>query len=368
MKRSTRSKDLSRRRLRRQAGFSLLEMIVGVIIFGIVTGAVYLLLRVGTSSRFTALQEVEAVQNVRVGMNLFARECLNAGVDYFPTGAQIPDNGLALLGFANDAGTVADRLMPIMPGDGVVTNSLSGASTDRVTFIYGDDTFVYDGNGADGTAGTADDVHAPINIKSLTSNKIATVSTYYSNAPFNVGELYLITTSGTAPQSAIGVCTAKTGTDKVEFDTDALGINQPGTSAGVIKTFAASITAAQPARVSRITMVTYGVDAGGTLSRTLWGVYGANTDVTGSGSGGAAPGTQNFVEPLAFNVEDLQIKYLLKDGTITDSPAPTSCNNIRQIQVSITVRSPEVDPKTKKPARTTLTNTFNTRNLAYTSR
>jgi hypothetical protein len=49
-----------------------------------------------------------------------------------------------------------------------------------------------------------------------------------------------------------------------------------------------------------------------------------------------------------------------------DVPSPTNLMKfIRQIRLSVTVRSPDIDPNTKLNYRTTLTSTFSTRNTAY---
>lgn len=82
--------------------------------------------------------------------------------------------------------------------------------------------------------------------------------------------------------------------------------------------------------------------------------------------------------PLAYNVKNLQFKYVLEDGTVTDNPIagpdgvagtaddlPNNFNLIRQITVSIEVQSTETDEQTGQPEVIKLDATFNARNLQY---
>ncbi len=82
--------------------------------------------------------------------------------------------------------------------------------------------------------------------------------------------------------------------------------------------------------------------------------------------------------PLAYNIEDMQIKYVLDNGTTVDNPAVGNdgligtldddwqgFNRIRQVQVTIKVQSTERDEKTGLPEIITLSSTFATRNLEY---
>src|SRR5215469_11754760 len=114
-----------------------------------------------------------------------------------------------------------------------------------------------------------------------------------------------------------------------------------------------------PAGAQRITMVTYHVvDDGtgqgtGTLVRT---VYGGN-----NGTSAIASSDQ----PLAFDVTAMNIQYYLQNGTITSNPVDADFPNIRQLTVTLTVKSPRKDPKTNQNYIDTLSSTFNTRNLGY---
>ena len=107
-------------------------------------------------------------------------------------------------------------------------------------------------------------------------------------------------------------------------------------------------------------MVTYHVvDDGsgqgtGTLMRTVYG--GADS------SGNAIASTD---QPLTFDVVAMNISYALQSGAIVSNPVDSQFPNIRQLSITISVRSPKNDPKTGKPIIDTLTSTFNARNLGY---
>jgi prepilin-type N-terminal cleavage/methylation domain-containing protein len=357
---------------RAEAGFTLLEMVVASAIFMVVTGAIYGLLKVGRSSRFTSSQRVESIQNVRNALNQIGRECLDAGVEYYPNGAQLADDTMSTLGlFGTDGDTTPDFLIPIMPRNGVDTNTLSGLVTDRVSFVYGDDNFTYRFAGADSTLNTNDDlVTNYIPFDQRTGNTdfriYNTGGTNFTNALFTVGQPYLLAETGTSPKQAIAICTAVSATNTVVFGVDTLNINLPS-GAGIPKTLTVSPTTPTLVRASPLVMVTYYVDGGGTLYRRVYGNYTGSSNAT-AGTGVTVASTQYLDSPLAFGVEDFQIQYLLKDGTVTTTPTSTQCVNIRQVQITITVRSPEKDSRTNQYLKTTLTATFNARNLAYSGR
>ena len=92
----------------------------------------------------------------------------------------------------------------------------------------------------------------------------------------------------------------------------------------------------------------------------------------------AVPAGQITIQPLAYNVQDLQFSYVLEDGTVTDNPVAgpdgalgtadddqDAVNRIRQLTVSVRVQSTEADERTRRPEVITLNATFSTRNMDY---
>ncbi len=99
-------------------------------------------------------------------------------------------------------------------------------------------------------------------------------------------------------------------------------------------------------------------------------IYGNNT--------GKLADEQIQEQPIAYNISDMQFKYVLKDGSVSESPAagpdgidgtdddtPEKLNDIRQVTVTFKVMSTERDEQTGKFDVITLTGTFSTRNLEY---
>lgn len=333
---------------RREAGFSILELMIAMIIFAIVMGAVYGLLKVAGSDRFTTNQRTEILQNLRVAMNAIGRDALNAGYNYNKNGGNLPDNALnTLFNLPADTLTTPDVLLGVISGRGVNQNNISpeplaaNKVTDQVTFVY------------------KYDFAAPLEISAVSANQL-TVAAGKNNSNVKVNEIYLI--EG-ANSQAIGMVTSLTGTDKINFSgapaADTLGINKTDVTGNVIRFVTANAT------ITKIRIVTFRVLVDGTLVRTEYG-----NDVGG---------TQQD-QPLAYGVERMNITYVLADGTVTTDPAagadnitgngddtPAKLADVRQVRVSITARSSDIDQRLRDYFRVTLPATFNTRNMGYSS-
>jgi type II secretory pathway pseudopilin PulG len=338
----------------RESGFTVIEIAVGVIIFTIVMGAIYGLLTVARSGRLNTNQRAEVLQNARIAINTISRDAINAGVGYPNLGATLPDNCIAaVLGSTADEDTAPDVLTPVYARDSA--NTVNGVATDQITFLFIDDTF---------SGGTS----LPISEINDEGGELQ-IADGFTNAPcLNASDefrsdIYIITGQN---GSALGMCSEAEDSDEGDIipfaDNDPLGLNNPGPDSPIGKIQA-------PASLLRVWWVSYYVapeDGNGTGTGTLMRrVYG--------GAGG-------FVDqPLAFGVENMQVQYVLENGTVVDVPPSvlipateetpaqtlTSMDDIRQVRLSVTVRSPDRDPNTNEPFRSTLTSTFSTRNLVY---
>ena len=323
-----------------QSGFTVIEMVVSMAIFGIVMGSIYGLLHVARGGRINTSQRTEVLQGVRVALNAIGRDAINAGVGYPNLGALIPDNKLTLVGGGSDTDTALEFLTPVYVANNL--NSVNGTLTDQVTFLYIDD--VFNGGASLPVSGVSDPSGT------LT---ILTVQAGFNNSNCSVGDLYLITGNNA---SAIGMLTSKTGTTLLNFaSTDPLGINSPGAKSAID-------TLVTPASLLKLAMVTYYVSdedgngtGTGTLERRVFGGFNSSNSTL-----------INWVDqPLAFGVENLQIQYVLANGTVVDLPSATQMSDVRQIRATVTVRSPDIDPKTNQPYRSSVTSSFSTRNLVY---
>ena len=334
-----------------ELGFSLLELLVSMVIFLIVTGAIWGLLRVSQQGRSAVSEQVQLAKGVRLALNLIQRDAYNAGFGY-PLGNTVvlPDNRISTrLGIPNDSDTSRDTVPPIISGNNITLNTFNTAAnvrTDQVTFLYKDSTFNLVGG-----------VSQPLNINAATTttggiDEIVPISG--SNSACAVNDIYVITGN---TGSTIGLATALSGTNKVQFSNgDLLGFNQTGTS-GPLR----AITT--PASMQKVNMVTYFVTADGILTRREF----ANI----------LPAVASVDLPLVYNVENFQIQYVMDNGTVSDNPSAgpdgiagnaddTQANlaAVRQIRLTVSVRSVEKN-SAGQPYRESMTTTVSTRNLGY---
>jgi len=345
---------------RHEQGFSLLELVIAMIIFLIVTTAIYGVLQLAQRNRLLVNQQVQSTKNVRFALNLIGRDTYNAGYAYPLNNTVIlPDNKIsALLNIPNDFDTTRDTVPPIIAGNNLnanTFNSTAGTTTDQVTFLFKDSTFNL--VGAPGS-----EVSQPLNINAATTtatgiDEIVPISG--SNASCRKNDIFLVTGN---TGSALSLVTNLNGTDKVQFSNgDVLGFNQTG-STGTLR----GITT--PASMQRVKMVTYFVTTDGILTRREY----ANVPPVGSNP------PQNWVdEPIVYGVENFQIKYVMDDGSLSDNPSagadgtPGTADDmqanlvkVRQIRFTVHVKTTEIDHQ-GKPYRVNMTSTFSTRNLGY---
>ncbi|HEX8736703.1 MAG TPA: prepilin-type N-terminal cleavage/methylation domain-containing protein [Pyrinomonadaceae bacterium] len=345
---------------RREQGFSLLEVVIAMVIFIIVTTAVYGVLQLAQRNRLLVNQQVQSTKNVRFALNLIGRDTYNAGFGYpMNSTVVLPDNKIStLLNIPNDFDTSRDTVPPILAGNNVNANTFNttaGTMTDQVTFIFKDSTFNL--VGAPGS-----EVSQPLNINAATTNatgidEIVPISG--SNAACRKNDIYLVTGN---TGSALALVTALSGTNIVQFSNgDVLGFNQTGTG-GTLR----GITT--PASMQRVRLVTYFVTTDGILTRREY----ANVPPTGTN-----PPINWTDEPIVYGVENFQIKYVMDDGSLSDNPSAgpdgvpgtaddlqSNLAKIRQVRFTVNVRTNELDHR-NQPYRVNMTSTFSTRNLGY---
>lgn len=350
-----------------QRGFSLLELMIAMVIFLIVTASIYGLMQVGRVDRNRSSRRSDVMKNARVAIHLIGRDALNAGFGYHRRGAIAPDNFLSTtLGVPADADNNRDMITSIIAGNNLFTNNLqttSTARTDIIAFAYRDIGF---NNGANMEL---QGVSAPTGVPA-TARLSTKTATGASNA--KKYDLYLVESD--TSQIAM-MATNIPATNQIDATPgDPLGLNQAFNGTGPAGSLLRQCTSSTDtncttylATAKKFNLVSYRVKQDGTLVRII---YGNNT--------GAASDQQVQELPLAYNVEDLQFEYVLEDGTVTDNPSAgpdgvvgtsddqaNDFNQIRQITVTIKVQSTELDEQTKRPITVTLTATFSARNLEY---
>ncbi len=342
---------------RNESGFSLVELLISITIFTIVTGSIFGVMSVAKATRSVVSEKTGLNKNVRIALNLVGRDAYNAGFGYpLKNTVILTDNRIGtLLGIPNDPDTTRDTVAPIIAGDNRTLNTYNqtpNVRTDQVTFLFKDSNFNLVGG-----------VSQPLKINAATTKSGGTIDEIVplsgSNALCDVNDLYLVTGSS---GSTLGLVTAKSGSNKIEFSNgDVLGINKAGPG-GTLR----MITV--PASIQKVRMVTYFVTPDGTLTRREY----ANIAPVG-----AAPPTNWVDSPLIYGVQNFQIQYIMDDGTVTDNPIagpdgiagtaddiPTNLAAVRQIRLTVDVRSVENNTN-GQPFQETQTATFSTRNLGY---
>ena len=349
-----------------ERGFSLLELLIAMVIFLIVTASVYGLMQLGTYDRNRASRRTDVQKNARVAVYMIGRDVLNAGLGYHRRGAIVPDNfNSARLGVPADVDAVRDMLTSVIVGNNLYQNNLNADSavrTDMIAFAYRD--LEFNGGNVIDLGGVS--AGSTASVPRLTS-KLAT-----GFAAAQQYDLFLVESDtsqvlimATDVNGANTIDAAPN--DPVTVNQALNGIGQNGSILRQCLSSADTNCTTYSATAKRVFLVSYKVKQDGTLVRM---VYGNNR------GGGATGQIQEF--PLAYNVEDLQIKYIQEDGSASDNPAVgpdgvigtadddwQGFNRIRQVLITLKVQSTDNDEKTGRPESITLTSTFSTRNLEY---
>lgn len=346
--------------LKSNRGYSILEVLVAMVIFMIVTGSIWGVLRTAQQGRSVVNEQVQLAKNVRLGLNVIGRDAYNAGYGY-PASSTVllPDNIISTrLGIPTDFNTLRDTVPPVIAGNNITLstfNTTAGVRTDQVTFLFKDPTF--------NLVGVIDPGPPPndrrysqklaINLASTTGGGVVELAGVGGNAACRINDIYILTgTTG----STLGVATGLNGATSIQFSNgDLLGFNQTAAS-GQLN----GITATS---VYRVNMVTYFVTADGILTRREF----ANV----------LPAVASVDEPLVYNVENFQIQYIMDSGAVTDNPSAgadgvagngddveANLALVRQIRFTVSVRSVE-NNSAGQPYRETMTTTVSTRNLGY---
>ena len=333
-------------------GFTLVELLVSITIFLVVTGAIFGLMQVAQSGRAVVNQQAPLSKSVRFSLNMLGRDTYNAGYAYpLQNAVVLPDSRLyTLLNLPPDPDTTRDNVPPIIAGNNVNVNNLNpnpAVRTDQVTFLSKDPTF--------NLVGPTDEeeVSMPLRINAATTidgiDEIVPIAG--GNASCRINDLYLVTGN---TGSTLAVATGLSGGDTVQFSNgDILGFNLTGASGSLV-----NITT--PASMQRVLMVTYFVTPEGVLMRREY-----------ANSPPPAPSEPFIDEPLVYDVEDFQVEYIMDNGAVSDNPEILRLEAVRQIRFTVSVRGntnlvrSNSNVLVDEPYRISMTSTFSTRNLGY---
>jgi len=367
--------------MKKQSGFSLVEVLIVMTVFLIVVGSIYGLLQVGFADRNRTSREADILKNARIAIHLIGRDALNAGLGYTKIGAVVPDDFLAArFGLPSDINTNRDLLTAVVAGNNLFISRLHSdpsARADTIVFAYRDIDFNCGGtvsiNDAITIGASIILVANPTQVSPCSGNP----NPLQHSRPY---DLYLVETGST--QVAVMASVIDIGARLITITPgDPLGLNQPANGLGqnvnllrkCLSSLDTNCTTYPGVVLKKFFLVAYRVREDGTLVRIT---FGNNSD--------GGPTGQIREMPIAYNVEDIQITYLLEDNRVMDNPmagpngiygdaddTPQAMNDVIQVNVTITVQAPEVDEQLRGPGgerlprRFTLTASFSTRNIIY---
>ena len=337
----------------RQAGFSLLELMISIVIFLIFMGAVYGLLRIGNIQRSSVNIQTDIIKNIRLSLNTIGRDAVNAGLGYSRIGGYAPDNLTGLrMNFPLDPNASQDLITAVMSGDEINNNlALATGRTDVVSFVSRDLDF----NNGDPIKLTA--------VADFGGNGVSITTTAGATVNSRPYDLYLIS-DGT--RTALGLVTrVPGGGNTLIFETgaaDSLGINElfVGSSADDTSKLVGMDYSTTTAK--KVNWVSYRVSVDGVLIRTI---YGNNNN-----NGTPVASEQIQLQPIAYNIQNLQVRYLLNDGTLSDDPSNAGVdqgrlNSVVQIEVTVSARYTIQENGVNLNRVVDLKSTFSTKNLSY---
>ena len=364
----------------REAGFSLVELMVVMVIVSIVMAATMTALTNAYRSNDTAKAILDVNSNLRTGLDIMVRDFIQVGQG-LPTARtiQVPSGtGAVAIQRPHPQGAPtgctewpADittlPAVTVGPGCGPTINNVA---TDMVTTLAVDamldakPVYSFDLTGRRATVATAAQATGGLDVSTGSGDDI------------EVGDLMMFT-KGSA--SALVYVTAFDGAQTFTYASgDPMNLNQTATTlVGRVDDLAnAAPTTANSAQVSRVRMISYYLDNtldsnGPRLIRHLgWGVPSAPLNQRG--------------RTVALNVDNLQITYDIADGKTNPSnvkmnatdlgtsgacnPAACSPNQIRKINVYVAARSNHPMRATGRFFRNSLSTQVSFRSLALVDR
>lgn len=341
----------------REAGFSLLELMVSIIIFLVFMSAVYGLLKIGNIQKSTVSSQTEIIKNARLALNTIGRDAVNAGLGYSRIGGYVPDNLVNLrMALPADPDNSQDLITAVVSGDEINTNlALATGKTDVVSFAYRDLDF-NDGE--------------PIKLSSaadFSSNGVMITTPAGAAINSKPYDLYLVSDGS---RTALAMVTSVPNAQTLVFEAgtnDPLGINALYTGTKETRSKLFSCTSDDPdecidysnATAKKVQWVSYKVTGDGILTRTI---FGNNSDKPAA--------EQIRIQPIAYDIQNLQVKYLLSDGTVSNDPSNSGLdqvklNKIVQIEVVISSRYSIDEQGVNVIKVLDLKSTFSTKNLSY---
>jgi prepilin-type N-terminal cleavage/methylation domain-containing protein len=373
--------------MKKQSGFTLVEIMIAIAVTMIALAAAFMLFRDSTRANNGVTQASDMSDNLRAGLNLIVQ-------DLIQTGTGIPTGGISIPNTVNAAGCNVGRpvnrpptvlnitfqgpnathagcnvvLPAIEPGNNLgptVTSpdGTSGPRTDIVTLMYGDNTLALVQKAINGASCPGGSIAAS-GLTITFDPACATLGA--AGIPVNPGDLLMIY-NGNNPNGILQTVTSVSGQTLTFSSGDAFNLNGRTASetAGTIKQLQ-NLTGGvpngtyPPTSATRVWMVTYYLDATtDPVHPMLMRAVNFNTP-----------------QPVAETVENLQFAFNFADGTspapvnqfaVPTVPVPTGDNEnqIRSVNVYMGARSTSSASNPGRYVRTNVATQVALRSMAY---
>lgn len=344
-----------------EKGFSMIELLVAMAIFLIVTAAIFGVMRIAQMNRDTVNQLIPINKSIQLSLNLLGRDTYNIGFGYPKSLGSVPQplDGRVenLIGLPHGLGS--NGIVPIIDGNALHANGLnpdSSVRTDQVTMMYGDAKFNTCADGRlplDPRCSDPDEANKPIISIPISGHAVRAGNTVTITFPDPVSHKFrrndLIMIAGDTV-NRLAVVTEIPANNSIRITNgDPMNLN--------LATHLQPIHNRNVA-VHRIFMQTYFVNEDGNLIRRN---YGNDPDLS-------ALGYKD--NEIAYNVADFQVEYILVDQTkvnhLRDSMnvVGARATDVRQIKFTINVVGNDGSGQTAA-ATTTMSANYSTRNLGF---
>ncbi len=333
------------KRSKKQAGYTIVEMMIATAVMVIVTGAIASLLKNSFLVATATYEMTDAQESLRSAQEWINRDLMNAGdglklITYIPvnttfvtnyiTTSPISDStmpsgatNMGILSVDNNAGTTATvpGIPPLPSATPQVTPSPIPlrTGTDRQTILQIDPDLVTNPAIYPTTIAATGDVFT-----------LPSTTTTADMAKFTPGEIYFVSSSRGGTFATLTALDAANKKLTFGFTGDACGLNTSGAN-NRIKDI--TVNGTLPATVQRVRIIQYYVDSNKILKRRVFGDRGATIRDT----------------TIADHVLSVQFVYSLGLDSNGDPVQPTSVLstpqeqvNVSQVEVTVTVETPHM--------------------------
>jgi type II secretory pathway pseudopilin PulG len=376
--------------MKKESGFTLVEIIIGMAVTMVALAAAFTLFRDSTKANTNVTQTSDMSDNMRAGLNLIVQDLIQTGTGIPTGGITIPNTADAAgcnigkrvnrppavltLTFdgPNSANTGCNVILPaIEPGNGLgpVVTSPDGTSsppTDIVTILYADNTLALDQKPITGPTCPTGTI-APDGSQIDFGSSPGCVTLGAAGIPLNPGDLLMLYNAHN-PNGILQTVSSVAG-QIVKFDAkDAFNLNGRTTTetSGTILSLQDPGLPAAPngnypvTSCTRVWMITYYLDATADPRHPML-MRAVNF---------------NTPQPVAETLENLQFSYNFADGATPQSvnkffvpaipvPRGDNENQIRSVNVYLGARSTTTAATTGKYIRTNLATQVALRSMAY---